>query len=91
MPILAGTGLDDRVVPRREIREVQSAIVALVADVCQCLGLGRSPEGEAGSADALTVFVIDEDDQGARIRGNREINSADFTRLDVNILDAGIH
>ena len=67
LSILAGAGLDDRVVAGGQIRDVQAAIVALVADVGQrlCKGLGFALEGEAGPADALAILVLDEDDERA--------------------------
>jgi hypothetical protein len=90
LSILAGTRLDDRVVAGGQVREVQTTIIALIADVGQRQGLDFAPEGEARPAAALAVFVLHEDDQRARTRGDREIDSANFARLDVDRLGAGV-
>ena len=90
MPVSAGAGLNDGVLTGREIREVQPAVVALVADIRQSLGLGFALEGKAGPADALTILILHEYDKRARTGGDGEIDGARFAGLDVDILRAGV-
>ena len=87
LAVAAGAGLDQGVVAGRQVGDVETAVVALVADVGQARFVAA--QGEAGAADALALLVLDEDDERARSGRYGERDVGGLAGLDVDLLRFG--
>ena len=77
MPV-GDPGLDEGVGAGRQVRDVEAAIVALIADVGQRGGVAL--EGEAGATERLSLFVLDEQHQRARTGADGKVDLATSRR-----------